>query len=147
MHALGPRQALAHAGRQGGNGRIASARNIGYFTHCGAAVHRRFTGAEQRHTLGAARHQQPLNTVAVAQLGSKGFATGPVKLCAGLKPASHVKFTSVGGHTMRTSIALPVAALGVDQHGNAQTARFINDNAAQVDAVGRLKQHTLGVVG
>ena len=47
---------------------------------------------------------------------------------------------------MRASIPLPVAALGINQHGNAQTVRFVNNNAAQANAVGSFEQHALGVV-
>ena len=146
MHAFGPGQAFAHTCCQSGNGGIACAGNVGHFAHGGAAVNRCFVRAKQGHALWATRYEQALNAVAGTQLPGKGFAAGSAERYASVKPAGCVKFPGIGGNAVRSGVASPVAALGINQHGDAKAAGFFNDYLAQIAAAGRFKQHALGVV-
>ena len=146
MHAFGPGQAFSHACCQSGNGGIACAGNIGHFAHGGAAVNRCFVRGEQGHALRPPRYEQAFNAVTGAQFPGKGFTARPAERYTSVQPAGCVKFPGIGSNAVCSCVTPPVAALGINQHGDAKPTGFFNDYLAQIAAAGRFKQHALGVV-
>ena len=130
IHAFFPGQTAAYADRLGSDNGVSRSRNIRHLPHHRRNVARRHIRREQGHSLGTAGYEQPFNGVVAAHSIRQLFARFAIKGHSGVPAANDIKLCPVRRDAVRARIALPLYALGVNQHLDAKAARLFYDKAA-----------------